>query len=292
MKALEKDPANRYHTALEMAQALKIALQFPEKEITLDTPVITIEPAKRQPPAHLRRRSQERAWVVAAAAFLLLALSVGSFLIVRSVITSTRAPYLMYYTEQEAVREAEKAGLRPQIVRQSSAEPAGTVILQSHDFDYPMRRGDTILITVSTGPVKQTVPQLVGSLTQEAEQALERIGIKMLQTDRLLNVAAPGTILSQSPAPGTEVEYGAIVQVVVSGGEVTIPRLEGEVYADWLLRLQNLGLIVNKISEVVMEDPLQAGRVAAQSPKAGEKVMTGTTLELAVYVLSQPSPTP
>lgn len=46
MKALEKGPVNRYHTALEMAQALKIALQSPEKENTLDTPVLAIQPEK------------------------------------------------------------------------------------------------------------------------------------------------------------------------------------------------------------------------------------------------------
>ena len=63
MKALEKDPAQRYHTALEMAQALKIALQFPEKEITLDTPVLTIVPP-RQPPARRIRRRERIALIV------------------------------------------------------------------------------------------------------------------------------------------------------------------------------------------------------------------------------------
>ncbi|MHC1786715.1 MAG: protein kinase [Christensenellales bacterium] len=288
MKALEKNPANRYHTALEMAQALKIARQFPEKEITLDTPVIAIGPGRKTPSPNRRRRMRERTLIIVMTIALLLALGLGTFFIIRDVVFTTRAPYLMYSTEQEAIREAEKAGLKPQIVRQSSSEPAGTVILQSHDFDYPMKRGDTILITVSSGPIKQMVPRLTGLLKDVAEQELERIGLKLLQTDRLMNPAAVGTILTQSPEQGTELDYGGIVQVVISGGEVTIPNLEGEIYADWLLRLQNTGLIVSKVSEVAMEDPAQAGRIAAQNPRAGEKVMTGTTLELAVYVLKQP----
>lgn len=49
MKSLEKNPVNRYHTALEMAQALKIALQSPEKESTLDTPVLAMEKEQNLP---------------------------------------------------------------------------------------------------------------------------------------------------------------------------------------------------------------------------------------------------
>ena len=156
MKALEKEPAQRYHTALEMAQALKIALQFPEKEITLDTPVLTIDPVRKPPPR--RKRSRERIALIALTVLVVVGLAVGSLLIVRSVISGTKAPYLIDLEETTAIREARIAGLNPQIVRQPSGEPAGRVIGVSHDFDYPMKRGDTILIIVSSGPIEQATP--------------------------------------------------------------------------------------------------------------------------------------
>ena len=284
MKSLEKDTAMRYHTALEMAQALKIALQFPEKEVTRDTPIIAIQPKPRaSSPKRLRRR--EKAAVIALSIVLMLVLVAGTLLIVRSVVNSTRAPYLLYASEQEAVREAEKAGLKPQIVRQSSQDDAGTVIGVSHDFDYPMKRGDTILITVSSGPLKQTVPQLTGVNMATAQQDLERIGLKLLQTDRVMDPEMAGTILSQSPEAGTLLDFGGIVQVVTSGGEISIPSLEGELYTQWAPRLTTLGLIVNKKDEVLVEDPAQADRIAAQNPKAGVKVMAGEKVDLVVYVL-------
>jgi serine/threonine protein kinase len=295
MKSLEKDPNMRYRTALEMAQALKIALQFPEKEVTRDTPVIAIQP-KPRPSASHRLRRREKAAVIALSVVLMVLLIVGTLLIVRSVVNTTRAPYLLYITEQEAIRDAEKAGLKPQIVRQSNQEEAGTVILQSHDFDYPMKRGDTILITVSSGPLKQAVPQIIGRPVTAAQQELERVGLNLLQTDRILDQSVPDTILSQNPEAGTELDYGGIVQVVISGGEISLPNLHGELYDEWLPRLVMLGLTVNKLDEVPVEDPAQAGRIAAQSPKEGVKVMAGTPVDLVVYVMGSnittPSPRP
>ena len=291
MKSLEKDPSMRYRTALEMAQALKIALQFPEKEVTHDTPVIAVQP-KLRPSATHRMRRREKTAVIALSVVLMVLLIVGTLLIVRGVVNTTRAPYLLYITEQEAIREAEKAGLKPQIVRQSNQEDAGTVILQSHDFDYPMKRGDTILITISSGPLKQNVPQIIGRPVTAAQQELERIGLNLLQTDRILDQAEPGTILSQNPEAGTELDFGGIVQVVISGGEISLPNVHGELYDEWLPRLEMLGLTVNKLDEVPVEDPAQAGRIAAQSPKEGEKVMAGTKVDLVVYVMNPNIATP
>ena len=294
MQALEKEPINRFHTALEMAQALKIALQSPEKEITVDTPVLTIQPGRRNGNGKGRRSlMRERLWMLALSVFLLAVLALGSFLIYRSVVSSTSAPYLMYVTEQEAVREAEKAGLKPQIVRQSSKEPAGTVILQSHDFGYPMRRGDTILITVSSGTLNQPVPHVVGLQKAQAQEELQRIGLNLLEIERRMDPAQAGTVLSQSPEQGTTLDYGGIVQVVVSGGEITIPALEGEPFTQQQERLASLGLVVNLVEVVTVEDPAQDDRVATQNPKAGTKVMSGTTLDLVIYRLRQtPAPTP
>ncbi|NCB36500.1 MAG: serine/threonine protein kinase, partial [Clostridia bacterium] len=138
MKALEKGPVNRYHTALEMAQALKIALQSPEKENTLDTPVLAIQPEKTGTSIKRRRRNRDRVAMAVTAAVVLGLLAWGTITIVNSVVNSTRAPYLLDFEEDAAIREARRAGLIPRIARQPSGEPVGRVILQSHDYDYPM----------------------------------------------------------------------------------------------------------------------------------------------------------
>ena len=186
-------------------------------------------------------------------------------------------------TEQDAIRKTRTAGLVPEIVRQTSKEPAGTVILQSHDFDHPMHRGDVLLITVSSGPEKQSVPALVGGSTEAAKEAVERIGLTLMITKKVMNAQDAGTVLSQQPEAGEMLEYGGIVQVVVSGGEVTVPSLEGEVLTQQLPRLERLGLLSRVLSTVVVEDIAQDGRVATQSPKAGEKVMAGSVIDVVLY---------
>ena len=289
MKALEKEPAQRYHTALEMAQALKIALQFPEKEITLDTPVLTIDPVRKPPPR--RKRSRERIALIALTVLVVVGLAVGSLLIVRSVISGTKAPYLIDLEETTAIREARIAGLNPQIVRQPSGEPAGRVIGVSHDFDYPMKRGDTILIIVSSGPIEQATPQMVSLSFDMAEQEAERVGLKLFIKDRVMNPAAAGTVLTQSPEAGTMLAYGGIIQVEISGGEITIPNLEGKLYEQEKAGLEQLGLRVNLLDEVIVADPAQSGRIATQSPRAGSVVMADTVLDLVVYMLG-PTPAP
>lgn len=288
MKALEKDPVNRYFTALEMAQALKIALEFPEKEITLDTPVLAIEPPRRPAPSRNRRkRNRERLLIIGLSLLLLAVLSHGAIMIVRRVISSTTAPYLLNYDERAAINEVLRAGLKYEIKRQPSDLPAGTVILQSHDPGFSMERGDTILITVSSGaPLEErSVPHLVGLLKDDAQVEAERIGLNLFETERLMNPARAGTILAQKPERDTPLALGGTIQVIVSGGEVVIPQLEGEMYALHEATLNSSDLVVDIVDRVAVQDPTQAGRVATQSPKAGTKVMAGTTLSLVLYEL-------
>ncbi len=283
LKALEKSPVNRYHTALEMAQALRIALQSPEKESTLDTPVIRMQPERPAAPRNRRFKRRERLIIALTTVAVLGILAWGTVAIVNLVVTGTRAPYLIDLTEENAVREAMRSGLVPKIVRQPSSEPVGQVILQSHDYDHPMKRGDTILITVSSGSSRQAAPDLVGMSLAKAQSETERIGLKVFVSSRVLNSAPTGTILSQSPDKDTVLDYGGVIQVVVSGGEVAVADYSGQQYEVARPGIERSGLVPKVVDEVAVQDPAQHGRVATQTPKAGERVMEGTQLQLVLY---------
>ncbi|NLA53919.1 MAG: PASTA domain-containing protein [Clostridiales bacterium] len=159
-----------------------------------------------------------------------------------------------------------------------------TVILQSHDYDYPMKRGDTILITVSSGAVKQEVPSLVGLDILKAQQQAERIGLKVFEYQRIRDSKEAGTVLSQMPQSGKMLDYGGIVQVVISGGEITVPDYSGQVFDIIKSGIGKTGLVPAVIDQVLVDDTAQNGRVATQFPKAGEKVMQGTKLDVVLYV--------
>lgn len=283
-KALEKDPRARYRTALEMAQALKLALEHPDREITRDTPVL---PAVSTRANGALKSGRGRLGVALLTLLVLLGIAAGTAFIYRNVINATQAPFLIGEEEADAIRIARKAGLVPKISRQSSGTEAGIVILQSHNYEYPMKKGDSILITVSSGPVKQLVPRLVGESRESAAAALEKIGLNLLVVERRPSGNPYDTVISQEPEQGVERDYGDIVQVILSGGEVLMPETQGMPRDEALQVLQRARLRVYKVDELPVEDPAQFERVATQNPQAGTTVMEQTEVTLVVYVERQ-----
>ena len=291
LKALEKEPANRFQTALEMAQAIKLALQNPERENTADIPLIQPDTMQNRTAKARLRRTWGPVLVVLTSVLVMIGLALGGISLYHNIVNTTRAPYLLGETEQDAMRLARQAGLVPEIVRQSSAEPAGTVILQSHDFDYRMRRGSVILITVSTGPLQQ-VPKLLGMTEEAAREEITRRGLTLLVTERIIHTQEAGTILTQEPDEGTKLEYGGIVQVVVSGGRAVVPDVKGKRRDEALTLMRNAGLNVNQIDEIDVSDATLDNRVADQLPAADSIVMAHSDVTLAIYMLPLITPEP
>ncbi len=123
LKALEKEPANRFQTALEMAQAIKLALQNPERENTFraDIPLIQPETAKKRTSPARRRWIWGSTLVVITGVLVLIGLTPGTITLYhKKIVNTTRAPYLLGETEQDAMCLARQAGLCPK----SSAKAA------------------------------------------------------------------------------------------------------------------------------------------------------------------------
>ena len=102
-----------------------------------------------------------------------------------------------------------------------------------------------------------------------------------------------GTIISQNPAPGTEVPKGSDVQVVVSTAPqlVTLPNVTCLSYGAAKAQLQGLGLVVvpGGTAPMLPECP-NPSRVAAMSPAADTQVEVGSTVTLFIGEVASPSP--
>ncbi|MGI6695053.1 MAG: protein kinase domain-containing protein [Christensenellales bacterium] len=291
-KAMEKDPKQRYASAMFMAQALHAAL-LAEKEPTQDTPVFpAADKGKNRRRVSLKNKLCNRLLIILLSLTLIIGIGIGAVVIYRDIVNATRAPLVTGEMEESAIRLISQAGLTYKREYISSDEPVGMVITQSHDLGFSMRRGDTILITVSSGPIRKPVAKVTGLLQEEAREALERIGLRSMVTGTVMDPSPMGTVLEQHPEPDTEMNAGAIVQLVVSGGQVKVPDLSG-------LRQQDAGTLLNKeelsigdIKTIEMNDPAQQGRVASQYPLKEELVMAGTAVDLVLYVLPEESPAP
>jgi serine/threonine-protein kinase len=141
------------------------------------------------------------------------------------------------------------------------------------------------------GPV--TVPDVRGMTLDEARTTLGDASLELgdLATGTGAAGTPQGTVLEQTPAPGTEVDEGSAVDLVITGGaDVVVPDLLGLSQADAEAAVVAAGLVVQQVVDVYSED-IPAGKVAGQAPKAGSTVAGGTPVTISVSAGPQaPSP--
>jgi len=299
LTALSKDPKNRYRNASEMARAIRAALEHPDAlddglavsaatDGRVRTTSSTGSNSSRTQVGMQRRRKKARMkhvlLMMALTLVVIGALAYGTVYIVQGIVNTTAAPYLIGATEQEAIEMGRESGLVVEVVRQSDdIVPAGQVIVQSREYQYKMKRGDVIVITVSTGPKEQGVPPLTGYTLENARAEAEKYGFSLLVTQSVLSDQPLNTVLEQTPAAGDKLAYGDIVQVVISGG-VTVPQLTGLTRNQALEMAAKAGMSNYQFVEYPTADETQFDRVADQQPKANERVLYNTQLTLLVYV--------
>jgi serine/threonine-protein kinase len=81
----------------------------------------------------------------------------------------------------------------------------------------PLEPEATVQIIVSAGLPRVAVPDLVSLSLAEAQKDLERLGLRLGRVSRdSAALAAPGTVLGQSPSPGTVVERATRIRVTVA----------------------------------------------------------------------------
>ena len=186
--------------------------------------------------------------------------------------------------EEEALRLGRESGLVVEVIRQSDSKtPAGVVIMQSREYQYVMKRGDVIVITVSTGPEKQGVPSLVGKKLEDVRVEAAKYGFNVLVTEKRESDAELDTVLEQTPAAGETLAYGEIIQVAVSGS-VNVPRVIDMTSRQAMLALQDAGFYNVAIVEHQTSDETRIDRVADQLPTESERVLSDTVITLAIYV--------
>lgn len=308
-KAMEKLPSRRYQSAREMAQDLQRALHEPDGTWMTRLPDQQPIPGLsyhtgntgKQNPVPPARAVWPRVAAGAMIVLIIAGILLGALRIYEQVVNTTEAPYCLDEAEADAQRLAIRAGLTVEIIRISDAiKPTGTVIMQSPEYGTIMRKGETLCLTVSTGPEKQQIPNVVGSSVETAKMELERLGFTLLPLPkRSMSTQAWDTVISQEPKPGELMPNGTVVQVELSGGSVTLPNFVGRTREDAKALSRQLKLSLEEIQEIPIDDATQFERVAAQlfldddnnEYHSGDTVMQGTKVTLAVYVSNETAKT-
>jgi serine/threonine-protein kinase len=143
------------------------------------------------------------------------------------------------------------------------------------------------------GPGTTTLPSFVGQSYDNASATAQQLGVTLQPSYVKRNDQAEGTVVSQDPPAGTEVEKGSTVKVeVVSGKElVQVPQLVGMPEADAIRAITDARLTLGVRTESY--DPaIAAGSVIGTALPAGLEVPTGTPVDYEVSKGPEPSPTP
>jgi eukaryotic-like serine/threonine-protein kinase len=188
-----------------------------------------------------------------------------------------------------AVRILRDKGFVPTTQPQSSEAVAkGLVVSTDPSPDTDMQVGAAVTVFVSSGPAQAKVPEVTGQSQSEATATIAGAGLKAAAQKREVAEPSPGTVISQTPAAGTQLKRGSTVTIVVAQApkKVTLPSLLGESEGEALARLSGLGLGSKVTSETVSEASKE-GIVVHQDPKAGSKLSKGAVVTIAVGKLAQ-----
>ena len=309
LRALAKDPAERYQSAEEMDEELGriergLAVSDETAEaatsvlrgVGLEATAISRAPTTVMPPVTRRRydyaeelpqvrRRSIWPWVLTLG--IVLAVSVAALYLYNAVqeqLNEARpvaVPYVIDLLEPLAYEKIADAGLKPEVRRKPHEEFAiGKVYEQSPQEGERIDKGNTVVIFVSLGKPKARVPDLRGRNVDDAVSALESRGLKANVVE-VNSDEEPGTVLAQSIKPDTTVVKGTTVRINVSKGPkpVAVPSVIGLLYDQAADDLEDAGFLVAR-TDVESDEP--AGIVVFQDPEAGSEQARGATVTLQV----------
>ncbi|WP_306212070.1 Stk1 family PASTA domain-containing Ser/Thr kinase [Actinoplanes sp. RD1] len=146
----------------------------------------------------------------------------------------------------------------------------GAVISTDPKAGTEAKPGDTVTVVLSKGKAPISVPDVKGKNINDARAELQGQGLQVVEQVKDSDEPA-GTVLGQTPAPGTGVEKDTEIKLEVSKGPpfVTVPELTGQNCQQAAQTLQGMNLRVriqfNQNGNVFQQNPGGNSQVAPQT---------------------------
>ncbi|MGH8943395.1 MAG: Stk1 family PASTA domain-containing Ser/Thr kinase [Acidimicrobiia bacterium] len=203
-------------------------------------------------------------------------------------------PPVVGQTRAEAERLITEAGLSiGEVTERADATFAeGIVIEQDPPQGVRVGLDAPVNLVVSTGPETVVVPNLVNLSERDATAQLQSLGLLVRVQDEYSAEVARDLVIRSDPVADTEVQLGDTVLIVVSQGPapVEVPDLIGLSQAEAEAALAELGLTMVADTQGVA-DSEQDGLVIDQNPNAGEVLLPGDTVNVAIGEFTPPPTT-
>jgi serine/threonine-protein kinase len=185
--------------------------------------------------------------------------------------------------------QIQNAGFTPNLIYRPAAQASGIVISQDPLGGAKQKDGATVTLTVSQGPGNVNVPPVTDLSKQAAIATLKQAHLTVSRTlQESSDTIAAGHATRTDPVAGTSLPYGQPITLYVSSGQplVTVPDVTNQSSGSAKATLENRGFAVQTTTQ--QSSAVQPDNVISQSPAAGTKVASGSTV--AITVATKPPP--
>lgn len=291
LRALEKNSADRYHSAEEMRQdLLNISKGLPVKQppppVETDSSQTRIMPVTGAAPAPHRkpnRKGQKNLTPYFKLGALGLAVLLGAFLIFNLLFGGqVVVPDLADKTLEDAVLLLDKSGLK--LANENDFkedDQKSRVVEQDPEAGVKIRRGGSVSLTLENAV---TVPDVEGMTRDKATEAIVRAGLALGEVDFMADEEAEkDVVIGQLPKANKKVPPDTKIDLIVSeGGPKTMPNLINQSKEDAIKLLEQLGLKKENITIKSVASQVEVGVVVGQDPAVNEEIEAKQKITLEV----------
>ena len=312
MKALKKDPMERYQTSMELLLDLKQALKNPNGNFVenYDTTArtqkiqtdrygnIVEDEEKSENAQNSKKDGKLKKWIkkhkklsIFLGLIILFFVAFGATIGILNITNPKEVdlPNVVGKQKEEAQKMIEDAKLKYEVEREEYNKDVQEGFIISQDpayFDkyHSVKEGSTVKVVISKGTEKTIVPKVVGKTQDEAIKLLEDANLKAEVISETSKTVEAGYVISQETEENAEVAAGDTVKIHVSTGtgikQVTMTSVIGKKEDDAKKELEELGLKVNIVNEE--NTSKDNGIVLKQSIDTGKVVDEGTEVTVTV----------
>lgn len=127
-----------------------------------------------------------------------------------------------------------------------------------------------------------STPNLIGRTVADAGGTAQKLRLGLLVAAKRQDPTAPfGVVLTQDPAPGTDVAKGTVISLTVSEGSGLVPDLRGQTIQQAESILEHVGLRLGQVS-YTFDDQVTSGRIIYQFQLPGAQLASNGGVDVLV----------
>src|SRR6478672_7780551 len=192
----------------------------------------------------------------------------------------------------------EQSGLELSVERQyySPTVPEGKILSQLPPAGSQVRSGWQVRVAESLGPQRVAIPDVIGQSERAANINIRRRG---LDVGAIAQMQSPDTadsqVLAQAPPPNASGVSAPKISLLVATSSqpqaFVMPSFLGQQLGSTIQAVQNSGMKVGSVTAAPppqsspgtpVSPPFPGSTIVTQNPPAGEKVLTGATVNFEV----------